>query len=61
MSLNKMIKIKVVDNPVSWEATLITVLDDLIGIHDDGDEEGKDNIDEQAYEGVQVHPAVHPH
>jgi hypothetical protein len=46
--------------PVSWESSLVTVLDNLVGVHDDGDEEGEHHVDEKAHKGVEVHPAVHP-
>ena len=47
--------------PVGGKAALVAILDDLVGVHDDGDEEGQHHVDEQADERVQVHPAVHPH
>ena len=42
------------------EAVGVVVLDDLVGVHDDGDEQGEDNVDEEAYEGVEVDSAVDP-
>jgi len=47
--------------PVGWEAPLVAVLDDLVGVHDDRDEEREHHVDEQAYKGVEVDSAVHPH
>ena len=41
-----------------WEAFVIAVLDDLVGVHDDRDEQGEDDIDEQADEEVEVDSAA---
>ena len=46
--------------PGRGEAVGVVVLDDLVGVHDDGDEQGEDNIDEEAYEGIEVDSAVDP-
>jgi len=37
------------------------MLDNLIGVHDDRDEEGEHHVDEEGAEEVEVHLAVHPH
>jgi len=47
--------------PAGRKAIVVAVLDDLIGVHDDGDEEGEHHIDEEADEGVEIKPAVNPH
>jgi len=39
----------------------VVVLDDLIGVHDDGDEEREDYIDKEADEAVKIDSAIHPH
>ena len=49
------------DSPFDGETPVIAVLDNLVGVHDDGDEEGEDHVGEQAHEHVQVHAAVGPH
>ena len=41
-----------------WEAFVIAVLDDLVGVHDDRDEEGEHHVDEEADEYIQVDPAA---
>ena len=43
------------------KAALITTLDDLICVHDDGDKQGQDNVDEKADEGVEIYSTVHPY
>ena len=40
------------------EALVVAVLDDLVGVHDDGDEEGEDDVDEEADEEVEVDSAA---
>ena len=37
------------------------MLDYLVGVHNDGDEEGEDHVDEERAEEVEVGLAVHPH
>ena len=47
---------------IDWgEALVVTVLDDLIGVHNDGDKEGEHHVDEEANEYVEVDAAVDPH
>ena len=43
---------------IRWEALVVAVLDDLVGVHDDRDEQGEDDIDEQADEEVEVDSAA---
>ena len=40
------------------EALVVAVLDDLVGVHDDRDEEGEDDVDEEADEEVEVDTAA---
>ena len=40
------------------EALVVAVLDDLVGVHDDRDEEGEDDVDEEADEEVEVDSAA---
>ena len=40
------------------EALVVAVLDDLVGVHDDRDEQGEDDVDEQADEEVEVDSAA---
>jgi len=47
--------------PPRREPIIVTVFDDFVGVHDDGDEEGEHNIDEEADERVKVDSAVDPH
>ena len=44
--------------PVRGETALVAVLDDLVGVHDDRDEEGEHHVDEEADEYIQVDPAA---
>ena len=44
--------------PIWREAFVVAVLDDLVGVHDDRDEQGEDDIDEQADEEVEVDSAA---
>ena len=44
--------------PIWREALVVAVLDDLVGVHDDRDEQGEDDIDEQADEEVEVDSAA---
>lgn len=46
--------------PWRRKAIIVVVFDDLIGVHDDGDKEGKNNIDEEADEGVEIDSGVNP-
>ena len=46
--------------PVGREPSFVAVLDNFIRVHNDRDEEREDNVDEQADEGVEVYPTVHP-
>ena len=41
--------------PVRRESPFVAVLDDLVSVHDDGDEERENNVNEEADEGVEVH------
>jgi len=45
---------------IRGEALVVAVLDDLVGVHDDRDEQGEDNVDEEADEEVEVDSAVNP-
>ena len=40
------------------EALVVAVFDDLVGVHDDRDEEGEDDVDEEADEEVEVDSAA---
>lgn len=46
--------------PVGWKAFVVAVLDDLVGVHDDRDEQGEHHVDEQTDEEVEVDTAVDP-
>ena len=54
-------EVKLVGLPPRREPIIVTVFDDFVGVHDDGDEEGEHNIDEEADERVKVDSAVDPH
>ena len=43
--------------PVGWKAFVVAVLDDLVGVHDDRDEQGQHHVDEQTDEEVEVNTA----
>ena len=43
--------------PIWREAFVIAVLDDLVGVHDDRDEQGEHHVDEQTDEEVEVDTA----
>ncbi len=47
--------------PCGGVAPLMSMLDNLIGVHDDRDEEGEHHVDEEGAEEVEVRLAVHPH
>ncbi len=47
--------------PGGGVAPLMSMLDNLIGVHDDRDEEGEHHVDEEGAEEVEVRLAVHPH
>ena len=47
--------------PRWWKAIVVVVFDDFISVHNDGDKERENNIDEETDEGVQVDSAVDPH
>jgi hypothetical protein len=47
--------------PGGGVAPLMSMLDNLIGVHDDRDEEGEHHVDEDGAEEVEVRLAVHPH
>ncbi len=47
--------------PSGGVAPLMSMLDNLIGVHDDRDEEGEHHVDEEGAEEVEVRLAVHPH
>ena len=40
------------------KALVVAVLDDLVGVHDDRDEQGEDDVDEEADEEVEVDSAA---
>lgn len=40
---------------------LMTHLDGVVGVGDDGDEKAEDHVDEERHKGVEVHPAEDPH
>ena len=46
--------------PRGWKAVDVIILDDLVRIHDDGNEERQDNVDEETDEGVEINSTVHP-
>ena len=46
--------------PRGWKAVDVIILDDLVRIHDDGNEERQDNVDEETDEGVEINSAVDP-
>jgi hypothetical protein len=39
----------------------MSMLDNLVGVHDDRDKEGEHHVDEERAEEVEVRLAVHPH
>ena len=43
--------------PIWREAFVVAVLDDLVGVHDDRDEQGEHHVDEQTDEEVEVDTA----
>ncbi len=47
--------------PGGGVAPLMSMLDNLVGVHDDRDEEGEHHVDEEGAEEVEVRLAVHPH
>jgi hypothetical protein len=47
--------------PGGGVAPLMSMLDNLIGVHDDRDEEGEHHVDEEGAEEVEIRLAVHPH
>ena len=46
--------------PRGRKAVDVIILDDLVRIHDDGNEERQDNVDEETDEGVEINSAVDP-
>ena len=42
---------------VGWKAFIVAVLDDLVGVHDDRDEQGEHHVDEQTDEEIEVDTA----
>ena len=46
--------------PRGWKAVDVIILDDLVRIHDDGNEERQDNVDEETDEGVEINSTVNP-